>query len=76
MRETTSRARQAQRHLRILKTRDAEISRLRSLLARAMELLVMTTDLLPGLALTPELRHDTDKLGRAAEAYAKKQMGL
>ena len=77
MRETTSiaRERQAQRHLRVLKTRDTEIWRLRGLMTRALELLVMATDLLEGHELTPELRQEALKLMLDVRTYAQKHMG-
>ena len=75
MRETTSiaRARQAQRHQRILKTRDAEIWRLRTLLTRALELLVKGTD---GDELPLELQQEAFKLMVEVRTYAQKYMGF
>ena len=66
---------QTQRQPHILKTWDAEIWRLRELLTRALELLMMATDLLEGHELTPELREEALKLMLDIRTYAQKEMG-
>ena len=64
---------QTQPQPHILKTWDAEISRLRALLTQALELLVKATDLV-GDGLTPELRQEALKLMVEVQAYARKYM--